>query len=413
MSTHATRTTDRHDRTRPRRGGRPARRSALAALSLATVLAVLGPITSASAASGNLDTFAGNGTGATTGNGGPATAAGVLAPIDMTWDADGNAYIAARNEGDVRKVATDGTISTLASGYQAPSAIVYDKVSNALFLASENDRSVFKITLAGVSTRFAGTGTEGYNGDGIAADTAQLNFPRGVAVDGAGNVFISDTDNDRIREVTTDNVIHTVAGSGVEGNSGDGAAATAATLHHPWALDVAADGTVVVADAQNCRVRSFQVGGSIQAFAGTGTCTSSGDGGPALAAGFSAIVGLAIDPSGIVFVGEFGHRTRAVSVGGTVVTVAGTGTNGYNGDGIPSTTAELNFPKGIALDAAGALYIADYGNNRVRVLPDAASLVPGGGVTPTTVTTPSTTPSTTAPTAPVAAAVTATPGLTG
>ena len=326
------------------------------------------PLGASAAGSGTIDTFAGSAATTHSGDAGPATAAGIVAPIDVAFDLDGNAYIAARNEGDVRKVAPDGTISTLVGGFQAPSAIAYDSVSNALFLASENDRSVYKITLDGTSTLFAGTGTEGYNGDGMAATTAQLNFPRGVAVDMTGNVFIADTENNRVREVTTDGIIHTVAGDGGTGSAGDGTAATSAQIERPWALIVDGSGTVHVTEVSDCRVRTFSVGGTISASVGNGSCQSSGDGGPALAAGLGGVAGIALGPDGSTYIGEFTHRTRRVAADGTISTIAGTGAVGFSGDGGPGTDADLNFPKGIALGPDGRIYIADYGNNRVRAV---------------------------------------------
>jgi len=388
-------------RTRP---GRRRRARTLGLVGLVGIAALALPLGASAASSGDITTFAGSALATHSGDAGPATAAGIVAPIDVAFDADGNAYIAARNEGDVRKVTPDGTISTLVGGFQAPSAIAYDAVSNSLFLASENDRSVFKITLDGTSTTFAGTGSEGYNGDGIAATSAQLNFPRGVAVDPTGNVFIADTENNRVREVTTDGIIHTVAGDGSTGSTGDGAAATAAHIERPWAVIVDGSGVVRVTEATACRVRSFTVGGAISAFAGSGSCSSSGDGGPALSAGFGGIAGIALGPDGSVYVGEFAHRTRRIAPDGTISTIAGTGTIGFSGDAGPATAAELDFPKGIALGPDGRLYIADYGNNRVRAVELTA--------TPASTTT-TTAPTSTVPTAAAPTAVATSPAVTG
>ena len=373
--------------------------------------ALLTPISSSSAgaaAIGAIGTFAGDGSGSNSGDAGPAVSAGILAPIDIAFDHDGNTYIAARNEGDIRKVAPSGTITTLVTGFQAPSALAFDAVTGTLVVSSENDRSVYRVTLAGAKTVLAGTGTEGYNGDGMAATSAQLNFPRGVAVDGLGNVFIADTENHRVREVTTDGLIHTVAGTGTAGSTGDGAAAAAAQLNRPWSVEVDSDGVVYVSEVGDCRVRTFTVGGDIAAFAGSGSCSSSGDGGPALAAGFSAPVGLAVSTDGSVYVSEFGSRIRRVSPTGTMSTVAGTDVVGFSGDGGPAVAAELNFPKGIALGPDGNLYLADYGNNRVRVVQITASVVVTTTTTSIAPVSTTTTPPVASPALPVAASATLT-----
>jgi sugar lactone lactonase YvrE len=200
----------------------------------------------------------------------------------------------------------------------------------------------------------------------MAATSAEIHYPSGVAVDSAGNLYIADTDNARIRKVSG-GVITTVAGTGTNGYSGDGGAAIGAQIS--FATDVAVDssGNLYIADTDNARIRKVS-GGVITTVAGTGTNGYSGDSGTATSAQINASNGVAVDSSGNLYIADTGNsRIRKVS-GGIITTVAGNGLNSYSGDGGQATNAQLDSPSALALDSSGNVYIADSGNRRIRVV---------------------------------------------
>jgi sugar lactone lactonase YvrE len=230
----------------------------------------------------------------------------------------------------------------------------------------------FKADITGseIITTVAGTGTAGFNGDNQAATSAQLNFPRGVAVDASGSLFIADNGNHRVRKVAAGtNIITTVAGTGTFGFNGDNQAATSAQLTNPFGLAVDASGNLFIADSGNARIRKVAAGtGIITTVAGTGTAGFNGDNQAATSALLNTPTGLALDPSGNLFIADrFNHRIRKVAAGtGIITTVAGTGTDGFGGDGGPAGSAQLNNPVGLALDPSGNLFIGDSFNHRIR-----------------------------------------------
>ena len=278
-------------------------------------------------AAGAVTTAAGNGTLSWSGDGGAATAAQLGNPYAVTFDPSGNEYIADNQDNVIRKVDLDGNITTV-----------------------------------------AGNGIAGFAGDGGAATSAELRDPRGLAADQAGDIYISDTGNQRIRELRTDGTITTVAGNGSAGFSGDLGPATTAQINYPRGLAVDAAGNLYIADTANHRVRKFTVGGSISTFAGNGTAGFSGDLGPAASAQLNLPRGLAFDSAGHLFISDSGNNRVREVISGTMTTVAGNGLAGVIGDGGPATSAELNHPFGVGLDAAGNLYIADTLNHRIRVV---------------------------------------------
>src|SRR3990172_3769269 len=242
----------------------------------------------------------------------------------------------------------------------------YDVGGRRLLLGDGSQRSAQ--LLNGIATTFAGIiGGGGYDGDGGPASAATLNWPTGIAVGPNGALFIAEQGNNRIRRVSPDGIITTVAGTWLQGFSGDGGPATAATLNYPMAVAVGADGALFIADAGNTRIRRVSPDGIITTVAGTDTGGFSGDGGPAIAAELNYPYGVAVGSDGAVFVSDtWNNRIRRVGPDGIITTVAGAGTPGYSGDGGPATAAELHLPKAVAVRADGALFIADTLNCRIR-----------------------------------------------
>jgi len=214
----------------------------------------------------------------------------------------------------------------------------------------------------------AGTGTAGYNGDDIPATSAQLSYPRGIAVDTDGNIYIADCSNHRIRKVDTAGNITTYAGTGVGGYGGDGGPATAALLYGPYGLALDLDGNLFIADMGNHRIRKVGTSGQITTVAGNGTAGFGGDGGPATSAALNYPIGVAVDSYGSIYIGDSdNHRIRRVdSDDGKIYTFAGNGTAGFGGDEGLATNASLNNPRGVFADSAGNIFVADYMNNRIR-----------------------------------------------
>jgi hypothetical protein len=219
-------------------------------------------------------------------------------------------------------------------------------------------------------TTIAGSGVRGFSGDGGPATSARMDYPRGVAVDGKGNVYIADLENLRIRKVSPGGTITSFAGNGGYGASGDGGPATSARLYRTYAVAADRQGNVYITDGEEDDVshpvvRKVSPRGTITTFAGTGIRGFSGDGGPATAAQLSNPTGVAVDRKGNVYIADV-SRVRKVTVGGTITTIAGTGRAGFSGDGGPATSARLYNPAGVAVDGQGNLYVIDKYNQRVR-----------------------------------------------
>ncbi|WP_456044113.1 NHL domain-containing protein [Streptomyces rubiginosohelvolus] len=240
--------------------------------------------------------------------------------------------------------------------------------STGIFYVSDySNHRVRAITTDGKISTVAGTGAAGSGGDGGPATKAQLNCPRQIAAGRDGAVYIADAGGHRLRRMGPDGIITTVAGTGTAGSGGDGGPATKAQLNKPFGVAVDGDGAVYVSEFGGHRVRRIGPDGVISTIAGTGAAGSAGDGGPAAKAQLNSPYGVTVDSTGVLYIADSGqHRVRRVEADGVISTVAGTGTAGSAGDGGPAAKARLNKPYGITVDSAGILYVAEYGGHRVR-----------------------------------------------
>ncbi len=227
------------------------------------------------------------------------------------------------------------------------------------FVANTNAQTIYTI---------GGTGVAGFSGDTSAATAAEIYGPAGVAVDGAGNSYVADFYNQRIRKISSAGTITTIAGNGTAGFGGDNGPAIGAELHDPMGVAADISGNVYIADRTNNRIRKVDASGNITTIAGTGAIGYSGDNGPATAARIYGPTGVAVDIAGnVYFADRVNNAVRKIDLNGTITTIAGTGTQGFNTDDWPSALlAELNNPTGVAVDNIGNVYIADQGNNRIR-----------------------------------------------
>ena len=239
--------------------------------------------------------------------------------------------------------------------------------SGNIYVASSYTNIVYKFDTAGASTVYAGTGAAGYSGDGGDAVSANISNPTDVSVDASGNVYVVDRMNHRIRKVDLNGTITTVAGTGEAGFAGDGLAATSERLNLPRGVFVDSAGNVFVADTSNHRVRKIDTAGIVTTIAGNGVADFSGDGGPASAASLHYPTGIFVHSDGTIYIADsFNDRIRKIDPTGTITTIAGTEDTGYDGDGGPATLAVLNYPTGVLMDGSGNIFIADLGNNAIR-----------------------------------------------
>ncbi len=334
-----------------------------------------------------ITTVAGNGTVALSGNGGPATQAGLPLPRGICTDASGNIYVTSENTirkidagtGIITHFAGNGAPSSTGDGGLAVNAGIYQPFavcsdgSGNIYIAEYQGHRIRKVSPSGMITTVAGNGSMGFAGDGGPATSATLFNPIGIAADASGNLYIADYNNNRIRKVNAaSGIISTIAGTGFSTFTGDGGPATNASLAGPHGVFVNQAGDVFIAESYwgvTSRIRKIAAGtGTISTVAGSSVNAYSGDGGPASNADLNGAIGVATDNSGNVYIVEFaGSRIRKIDAAtGIITTFAGTGVSGFSGDGGPAINAQLNNPGNIALDPAGNIFITDVANHRVR-----------------------------------------------
>ena len=332
-----------------------------------------------------ISTVAGNGTVAFSGDGGPATAASFINPEGVTVDNAGNIIIASYgngtgSNGQVQLVNYAGIINTVLNLGQAIS-VSTDAIGN-LYMTDEGqiygNNEIMIMINAGVVSAFAGTPAPGFSGDGGFATAAQLNGPTYAYPDNAGNVYIADQLNNRIRKVNSLGIISTVAGNGTAGFSGDGGPATAAELNNPYGVTVDNSGNLYITDKLNQRIRKVNTSGIITTIAGNGTAGYAGDGGPATAAEFLNPSGLTFDNAGNLYIADrSNNRVRKIATTGIITTVTGNGTAGATGDGGPATAAEINNPYDVKADNKGNLFIACRLNQSIRKITGISNYITG------------------------------------
>jgi RHS repeat-associated protein len=326
-----------------------------------------------------IDTVAGNGEEGYSGDNGPAKEAEIGDPHTITVDAAGNIYINEYYNHRVRKVGTDGIITTVAGtgtpGYSGdggpavqaqlnyPWSTAVDSAGN-LYITDLDNHRIRKVDTNGVITTIAGTGNWGYWYDGDVAKTSPLSEVKDIVVDAEGNIYF--TEDDWVGKIDTNGILSTFAGW-YAGWGGDGGPAVDAEFDYPYGLAVDKEGNVYIADTVNCRVRKVDKSGIVTTVAGSGSYDYSGDGGRATDGGLEWPFEVAVDFAGNLYIAdENAHRIRKVDTSGIITTIAGDGNSDYSGDGGPATLASLSWPRSVAVDRAGNIYIADTYNWRIR-----------------------------------------------
>jgi sugar lactone lactonase YvrE len=339
------------------------------------------------ASTGLISTIAGNGLKGFAGDNGPGPNASLFDPFGIAVDFAGNVFVADASNCRIREIAAGtGVITTVAGNGQCrysgdnglataaalnfPYDVAVDSAGN-LYIADTYNFRIRKVdALTKIITTIGGNGTLGSSGDGGLATAASINYAYGVNVDSSGNVFVADTFNERIRRIDgTTRFISTVAGSGQRGFCGDSGPATSACLTDPAAVSVDAAGNLYVVDTFNFRVREVaSATGIITTVAGNGSQLLSGDNGPAIAAALTLPSAIAVDASDNLFIADtYSQEIREVtSATGTISVVAGNGQKGFSGDNGSATAASMAYPEGVAVDSSGNIFIADTDNNRIR-----------------------------------------------
>lgn len=350
--------------------------------------------------------------GSFSGDGGPAIQARFNSPAGLTLDAEGNLLISDNGNRRIRKIDSSGVISTMVNGTDGlrdngpatlasldyPSSVTVDPSGN-LFIADADNYRIRKVGTDGVISTLFGDGASGYSGDGGPAQEALFGDLSDISFDANGNFYLVDYYNNRIRRVGTDGIIRTIAGSGGAGYAssftGDGGPATRAEILTPGGIAFDAAGNLYFADTDNNRVRKIDTAGIISTVAGNGVLNNdfesgfSGDDGPATKAQLYSPLSVAVDKKGNLYIADlYNHRIRKVNPEGTITTVAGNGAldslkeSGFSGDGGPATQTQLNYPTSVVVDPDGTLFIADFGNDRIRkvTVDGIISTVAGNGV---------------------------------
>jgi sugar lactone lactonase YvrE len=328
-------------------------------------------------------TAAGNGGTTYGGDGGQSVARGLSSPYGLAIDGQDRVYVADSALHAVRRIDNDGTVTTIAgtgtSGstgdggpataarLNTPVRLAFDSAGN-LFIADSGNNKIRKVTPAGIISTVAGTGTAGNTGDGGQATSARLRTPYDMAFGPDGSMYIADRANHKIRRVAPNGVITTFAGSGTAGYNGDDITATSARLSSPYGVDVDSDGNVYIADFDNERVRKVDTNRVITTYAGTGIATIDGDGGPAVDAGLHKPMYVHAAPSGDLYIGESNNNRIRLVHDHNIDTLAGSGQFGYLGDGGSPVFSTWQRPSAMALDSRGNLWVADRQNRRIRVI---------------------------------------------
>ena len=333
-----------------------------------------------------ITTVVGTGEAGYTGDGGTATEATLRQPRDTAVGPDDSVYITDTLNNVVRRVAPDGIISTFAGtgeeGYGGdggpataaqlhwPHDVTVDDAGN-VYVADSNNQRIRMIDTAGTITTIVGNGESGYNGDGIPATEASMRFPKSIALYG-GSLYFADSLNSRIRAVDmSTGLISTVAGNGERGYGGDDGPALEAMFNIPQRIAIDDLGNLYVADTRNNRIRFIDMAtGLIRTVVGTGEDSYTGDEGLAVDATISTPRGIALGGQNNLYIADSGnHAIRRVNLGnGNIYTVVGTGEPGYEGDGGPSGDADVDGPRGLSVTPDGSLIVADTKNNVIRLV---------------------------------------------
>jgi len=336
-----------------------------------------------------ITTYSGTGNPIDSGDGGLASGASLFQPMVTAFDNSGNVYIGEGNGNKIRKVNSAGIISTFAgtdsAGYSGDGGLAtaarfngifgmaFDTAGN-LFVADYGNHVIRKINTNGIVSTFAGNGTAGYAGDAGQAIVAELKFPRDLKFDRTGNLYVCDGGNFAVRRISTTQVITTFAGTGISGHTGDGGQASAAQLGLPYRTGFDRHGNLFIVDGHNNCIRMVDTTGVITTVVGSDSAGFSGNGGPASAARLNTPTALAFDRNGNLYIVDRGNqRIRRVNATGNIYTFAGIGTPGDLGDNGLCSDAEINYPFDISFDAAGNLYVAEPNAYRLRrITPDPA-----------------------------------------